>query len=620
VIWDNIGYTVEKSAGIAGVIGHDFRATDDGAAMSANARNTEVHGAGRGPWGTHGCLFYETKQDLLDTLIPFFKTGLEHSESCLWIIAEPLTTEEAYRALQKSLPDLDRYLNEHSIELMACDFHCVMSLFNDKLAEALSRGCAGLRVGRDSGALERRDWRSLRDYENELNNAIAAQPLAAQPLAAPPLMVLCTYPIPGTGAAELLEATHAHQVCATVRNKDWEIIETPELKDAKAEIKKLNQSLERKVVERTQALHVANEELLKQKEVLEKIFDQIPVMINFMGPGDRIKLVNREWERVVGWTLKEIREHNLNVVDIVSQCFPNPHDRQQVLDFFSSSTGEWREFKTRVRDGRELDTKWAIVHLSDGSSIGFGRDVTEQKQWVDRLRANAEELRALSASIQAAREEERTRVARLIHDELGSAFTSLKWDLESMDKALSIPVDPVVAEALRARIATMLKLADSTINTVRRIAWELRPSILDDLGLVEAIEWHARQIEGRTGIVCQWAGFIDNVVFNQEQATAIFRIFQEALTNILRHAGATRVDITMTQEDGEFILAISDNGKGIARIEKSGLGILGMQERVRLVGGTIEIHGLEGAGTTIAVRVPIGGQESGLAPQVPENQ
>jgi signal transduction histidine kinase len=317
----------------------------------------------------------------------------------------------------------------------------------------------------------------------------------------------------------------------------------------------------------------------------------------------------------VGKTLEEIREHNLDIVDIISECYPDPQGRKEVLDFISSSSGEWKELKARVRDGQMLDTVWAVLHLSDGSSIGFGRDITEQKQLEDRLRASAEELRALSASLQAALEEERTRVARTIHDELGSAFTSLKWDLESLDKTLSKPMDPAAAAALRAKIASMMKLADSTINTVRRIAWELRPRILDDLGLVDAIEWQARQFEARTGIICQRSGFLDGVVFDQEQATAIFRIFQEALTNILRHANATRVDITMTQEAGEFVLAISDNGRGIAGGEKSGLGILGMQERVRLVGGKIEILGLEGAGTTIAVRVPIAGE--GTAPRTP---
>ena len=148
----------------------------------------------------------------------------------------------------------------------------------------------------------------------------------------------------------------------------------------------------------------------------------------------------------------------------------------------------------------------------------------------------------------------------------------------------------------------------------------MRPSVLDDLGLMEAIEWQARQFETRTGIVCRRSGFVDNVVFNQEQATAVFRIFQEALTNIVRHADATGVDVTMAQEDGEFVLAISDNGRGITGIEKAGLGILGMQERVRLVGGKIEIHGVEGSGTTIAVRVPIAGPGPGPRAQSSEKE
>ena len=584
--------------------------------MSGRVINGGISGAGGATFGTHGCLFYETKHDLLDTVIPFFKTGLEHRESCLWIVSEPLTTDEAAQALRQSIPDFDRYLSEQTMELTSCggwcfeggpdDLNRIIGLLNSKLAEALAKGHSGLRVGRNSGALEQRDWQSIRDFESELNNAIAAGPLA----------LLCTYPIGGSGAAELLEATYSHPVCAAVRQGDWEFIETPELKEAKAELKRLNQRLEQKVVERTQAMRAANEEhraeidertrleeeLRNQKEVLEKIFDHIPVMISFMDPGNRIKLVNREWERVLGWTLDEIRGHN---PDFLSKLYPNPRDREEVLDFIAHSSGEWKEFKPRLRSGQEVATTWAIVHLSDGTRIGFGRDITQENALEDRLRAGAEQLRALSASIQAAREEERTRVARLIHDELGSAFTSLKWDLEGLDKAFSKPLDPGAVAALRAKIASMLKLADNTVKNVRRIAWELRPSILDDLGLVDAIEWQAQQFEARTGIVCERSGFLDNVIFNQEQATAIFRIFQEALTNILRHANATRVDVTMSQEAGEFVLAITDNGRGITGVEKSGLGLLGMQERVRLVGGKIEIHGREGAGTTITVQVPI---------------
>jgi PAS domain S-box-containing protein len=580
--------------------------------MSAKVRGTGSLGANGTPWVKHGCLFYETKQDLLDTLIPFFKAGLEHREACLWIISEPITPEDAEQALRQSVPDLDRFLIGDSMQLNSCsgwcvgagsdEFQHVLGLLHNKLADALARGYAGLRVGRDGRSQERTRWECLRDFENELNHTVSAHPLT----------ILCTYPILQSGAAELLEATRAHPVCTAVQKGDWEVLETPELKEDKAEIKKLNQRLEQKVVERTQVLHAANEELRKQKEVLQKIFDHIPVMINLMGPENQIKLVNREWERVLGWTLKEIVGQG---VDILSELYPWREDRERVANFISGSSAEWGEFRTRIRDGRELDTIWANVHLSDGTSIGFGRDITEQKQLEERLRTGADQLRALSASIQVAREEERTRVARLIHDELGSAFTSLRWDLETMDKVLSGPINPAAPEALRAKIATMIGLVNSTIQTIRRIAWELRPSILDDLGLVEAIEWQARQFEERTGIVCNWIGFLDNVNLSEEQSTALFRIFQEALTNILRHANATLVDITLAQEADEFAMAISDNGRGITGVEKSGLGILGMQERVRLVGGTIEIHGLEGAGSTIAVRIPIHGAAAALPPK-----
>jgi PAS domain S-box-containing protein len=577
---------------------------------------TGIGVASGAPWGTHGCVFYETKQDLLDTVIPFLKTGLEERELCLWVVSEPLTEEDAIGALREAVPDLDRYLGDQSIELVpyegwyleggTLDLTRLVSRLHDKLETALAKGYAGLRATGDTGWLEKDQRKSFCDYEQELNDSIGTHRMS----------VLCTYPMARSSIDVFLGATFTHRVCATLRHGHWEIIKTPELREASAEIKKLNQHLEQKVVDRTQVLFTANEELRreiderkrledelrKQKEVLQQIFDHIPVMINFMGAGNRIQLVNREWERTLGWTLEEIQKDNL---DIVAKCYPNPNDHQQVVHFISNSNAEWKEFKTRVRDGRVIDTCWVMNHLSDGTSIGIGQDITERKQWEDRLRTTTEQLRALSASIQAGREAERTHMARTVHDELGSALTTLKWDLEGLDKTFTKPLDPQSATVIRKKIATMMELADSTIHTVRRVAWDLRPSILDDLGLAEAIEWQARQFETRTGIVCQRGSYLDEISFNEEQSTAIFRIFQEALTNILRHADATRVDITMTQEAGEFVLAIGDNGRGITGIEKSGLGILGMQERARLVGGKIEIHGLEGAGTTIAVRVPV---------------
>ena len=153
-----------------------------------------------------------------------------------------------------------------------------------------------------------------------------------------------------------------------------------------------------------------------------------------------------------------------------------------------------------------------------------------------------------------------------------------------------------------------MRLADSIINGAKRIASELRPSILDDLGLIEAIESHAQQFQDRTGITSSFDSTVDTIPLNREQSIAVFRIFQEALTNILRHANATRVNIAADEQAGDFILTIRDNGKGITHEDKSrplSLGLLGMQERAHLVAGTIDITGIAGKGTTVTLRVPL---------------
>jgi signal transduction histidine kinase len=239
---------------------------------------------------------------------------------------------------------------------------------------------------------------------------------------------------------------------------------------------------------------------------------------------------------------------------------------------------------------------------------GIAEDITERKQTEKKLKGKSDQLRALSARLQAAREEEGTRIAREVHDELGAALTSLRWDLEGFDEGISeAGIGPQLPE-LRQKIAAMLRLTDTTIGTVRRIASELRPFALDEVGLPDAIEWQARQFQGRTGITVQCDCALENVDLSREQTTAAFRVSQEALTNILRHAQAKKVNIQLKEEAGEFILTIKDDGRGITDDEKSGqhtLGLLGMRERVHLVAGSIDITGSAGKGTAVSVRFPI---------------
>ena len=199
-------------------------------------------------------------------------------------------------------------------------------------------------------------------------------------------------------------------------------------------------------------------------------------------------------------------------------------------------------------------------------------------------------------------------MAREIHDVLGQALTALKMDLASVG-ALAPKNNP-----LKEKIGGMGQLVDETIQTVRRIASELRPGILDDLGLAAALQWQAQEFHKRTGIRCRFASEMDSVSLEKDRSTTLFRICQEALTNVTRHAKATEVQITLGQSDHGLLLQVRDNGRGLKAGELTSpkaLGLLGMQERAILVGGTCEISGEPGKGTTVTVRIPLGSEGAG---------
>jgi signal transduction histidine kinase len=260
---------------------------------------------------------------------------------------------------------------------------------------------------------------------------------------------------------------------------------------------------------------------------------------------------------------------------------------------------------------RFLHSQGDVIRDERGQPVrmfGTAQDITERKRAEEQLKATTEQLRALSARLQSAREQEGIRIARELHDELGAALSSLRWDFEEVVEVISGSADQSEFANLKKRIEGMIGLTDTTVNAVRRIASELRPIALDELGLSEALEWQARQFQERTGIMVECDCHQENIELTGEQSTAVFRIFQEALTNILRHAAATKVYIQLRKQTGAVILKISDNGRGITDAEKSGqvtLGLLGMRERAHLIGGTININGSDGEGTVITVRIPI---------------
>jgi signal transduction histidine kinase len=218
----------------------------------------------------------------------------------------------------------------------------------------------------------------------------------------------------------------------------------------------------------------------------------------------------------------------------------------------------------------------------------------------ERLRESEEKLRRLAAHLISVREEERAHIAREIHDELGQVLTGLKMEVTWLAKRLR-------EKPLIEKTDSMCKLIDTTVQTVRKIATGLRPEMLDDMGLIAAVGWQAKEFQKRTGIRCR-AKLPPEVKLDIDVSTTMFRIFQEILTNVARHSRATRVDMELTVNEDRVGLEVIDNGVGIADSDLNGkksLGLLGMHERALLFGGEVKITGTAGHGTRVSVSIPV---------------
>jgi PAS domain S-box-containing protein len=258
---------------------------------------------------------------------------------------------------------------------------------------------------------------------------------------------------------------------------------------------------------------------------------------------------------------------------------------------------------------------WAEVVISvivdaSGALVGFAevvRDGTERMYLEQDLADAHDRMRALAARHAEVAEQEKMRLSREIHDVLGQELTGLKLDLSWLARRVALVADPPRGPLLN-RLATMASQIDGCVETVRRIATGLRPGVLDDLGLDAAIEWQAYEFQARAGIRVELSLPESELELDRDRATAIFRIFQELVTNVARHASATEVSVQLTPEAGWVVLEVSDNGRGITAAERSrpnALGLLGMRERALQFGGSVEIQGIEGHGTRAVVRIPV---------------
>ncbi len=360
---------------------------------------------------------------------------------------------------------------------------------------------------------------------------------------------------------------------------------------------------------RLEAADIERRRIEKSLDKYEKNFRELvnllPQTIYEMDKDGQFRFTNQVGFDTFGYNQQDI-DNGINFNQLFS-----PEERERlnhnIMEIYNGNEVEGHEYTALRKDGT---TFHALIYSSpiiqNNKPVGLRGvviDITDRKKVEQDLKDSRDQFRNLSAHLQSVREEERSYIAREIHDELGQALTALKMDLIWMNKRLTSDQTEI-----SLKISAMFDLMDKTIQTIRRISTDLRPGLLDDLGLLAAIEWYAEDFQNRTGIKCILNVRPGTIEVDQERSIAIFRIFQEALTNIARHAHATEVKATLRTTFHAFEMKIVDNGIGITDSQVNdpkNLGLVGLRERVYPWNGRIEIKGRRNRGTTVSVFIPL---------------
>jgi PAS domain S-box-containing protein len=526
----------------------------------------------------------------LEEALGFLTTGLRGSDHCV-VAGDAADNQRILRILERQGVDVASCLASGRLRLVGRgpSARAMLEEVKAGLAAALA---AGARVLRLAGIVGWDRERQAPDAELFVYEALLSELADSWPC-----VILCLHEV-----QSLSDLTVRHGVLETHPD-----VLGPRGVAASPYFVALNRAPERLAAIGAELARRQRERQAQQQrsELLQTIFDNVPVMVSLFDPAAlRLVVANREWERVLGWTVEEAQ-----AIDLLAEVYPDPEERRRAIGFIDREITEWTDFKLRTRSGSLIDTVWMRLKLSDGTTIGFGRDITEKRRNAERLRQSHAGLRALSERLRAAREEEGTRIAREVHDEVGQILTALRLDvgwLERQLESLALPA-PAAREALAGKLQDMSQLLDLASDAVHHIIGELRPGILDELGLEAAVEWYVAEFEKRTGIACRLVETMDGASLSPDQATALFRIMQEALTNVVRHAGATAVDIRLSAEPCRVTLEIGDDGCGIPE-DKIGdsrsIGLLGMRERARALGGEVVIRRHFTQGTLVEVILP----------------
>jgi PAS domain S-box-containing protein len=604
-------------------------------------RPTGVEAVGEMPWGTHFCLFYETKADLLETTVSYCNAGLQSHEFCLWVVAAPITEEDAKQALKRAVPDLDRYLIDCCIEIVTAqdwylhdgtfDIKRVIAGWNEKLVSASARGYAGVRVTGDTAWLEKKDWKDFCEYEESLNVAIANQRLT----------VLCTYPLAACGAAEILDVVRTHQFAVTKRRGNWDVIETAGHKQAKAEIKRLNDELEKRVLERTSQLTAVNRELTKQIHERQHAEEALRRSEAYLETAQRLAHTG-SWACNIARrkTLYSSEEHSRLYGFDPDTAIPSfekfnqrvhPEDRLMVIESLERANRAGTDFEMHFRvllpDGttRYMCSVGHPVFEPCGEIrefVGISMDVTERK----RAEEERERLRQAKADLAHVTRvttmgELTASLAHEIKQPISAAVTDAKTCLRWLGRD-----QPDLGEA-REAASRVVKDVSRASEIISRIGSLFKKDLLQ-WELVDVNELIQEMIVLLYSEAAQYSISIHSVVVNDVPRVRADRVqLQQVFMNLMlngidaiRGMGtAGELTIRLQRGDGcQLLISVEDTGVGLqpeqaervfntfytTKIQGTGMGLPISRSIVESHGGRLWASPNPGRGATFQFTLP----------------